>query len=176
VSILSAHGPTLEQIADLVGHSGTRVTEQVYRKQLRPVPLDGATAMDKILPARRSMAEGAGGADADDGRGRLVRHFVSFIDGQFGQNTRLSTTLYQVRHPETGSPDGIVGSQTWLQAWWQLHQIGTGTHQIGVPLYFEWWSGGHVSFTLRFTPTGWNATQSWIGLWEFEDCSFNGKD
>jgi integrase len=50
VSLLSEHGLSLEQIADLVGHSGTSVTEEVYRHQLRPVLLDGARAMDEIFP------------------------------------------------------------------------------------------------------------------------------
>jgi hypothetical protein len=36
-------------IADVCGHSGTRVTEWVYRHQLRPVLLGGAAAMDKIF-------------------------------------------------------------------------------------------------------------------------------
>lgn len=41
VSIASALGMSLEQIADLVGHAGTRVTEALYRHQLRPVLLNG---------------------------------------------------------------------------------------------------------------------------------------
>jgi integrase len=49
VSLLSAHGATLEQIADLAGHSETRVTETVYRHELRPVILHGATLMDEIF-------------------------------------------------------------------------------------------------------------------------------
>jgi integrase len=49
VSILSDEGMTIEKIAELCGHAGTRVTEQVYRKQLRPVLLDGAIAMDEIF-------------------------------------------------------------------------------------------------------------------------------
>jgi integrase len=49
VSLLSDSGMKLEQIADLVGHSGTSVTEKVYRHQLRPVLLDGAQAMDRIF-------------------------------------------------------------------------------------------------------------------------------
>jgi integrase len=49
VSLLSLHGVRLEQIADLVGHSGTSVTERVYRHQLRPVLLDGAVVMDHIF-------------------------------------------------------------------------------------------------------------------------------
>jgi integrase len=51
VSLLSSGGVSIEDIADLVGHSGTSVTEKVYRHQLRPVLLKGAIAMDKIFPA-----------------------------------------------------------------------------------------------------------------------------
>ncbi|WP_240197638.1 tyrosine-type recombinase/integrase [Nonomuraea lactucae] len=49
VSLLSDSGVPLEDIARLVGHSGTAVTETVYRKQIRPVLLQGAEAMDRIF-------------------------------------------------------------------------------------------------------------------------------
>lgn len=49
VSLLSDGGVPLEQISRLVGHSGTTVTELVYRKQIRPVVDDGATVMDRIF-------------------------------------------------------------------------------------------------------------------------------
>ena len=49
VSIMSDHGVSLEDIADLVGHAGTIVTEKVYRHQLRPVLLTGALVMDRIF-------------------------------------------------------------------------------------------------------------------------------
>jgi integrase len=52
VSLLSDSGVPLEDIARLVGHSGTAVTETVYRKQIRPVMVEGATAMDRIFPDR----------------------------------------------------------------------------------------------------------------------------
>jgi hypothetical protein len=39
----------VEEIADLVGHAGTAVTEAVYRHQLRPVLLGGAVTMDRIF-------------------------------------------------------------------------------------------------------------------------------
>jgi hypothetical protein len=43
-------GVPIEQIARLVGHSGgSKVTESVYRKQLRPVIDDGATVMDRVF-------------------------------------------------------------------------------------------------------------------------------
>jgi Site-specific recombinase XerD len=58
VSLLSDNGVRLEDIADLCGHSGTSVTERVYRHQLRPVLLDGAVAMDRIFdpPGERDSA------------------------------------------------------------------------------------------------------------------------
>ncbi len=49
VSLLSDSGVPLEEISRLVGHSGTTVTELVYRKQIRPVLQQGATAMDRIF-------------------------------------------------------------------------------------------------------------------------------
>jgi integrase len=50
VSLLSDGGMPIEQISRLVGHSGTSVTELIYRKQIRPVIQDGATAMDGLFP------------------------------------------------------------------------------------------------------------------------------
>jgi hypothetical protein len=50
VSVLSAHGVAVEEIARLAGHSSTRTTELVYRKELRPVLTTGAEVMDSILP------------------------------------------------------------------------------------------------------------------------------
>ena len=50
----------IEDIADLVGHAGTSVTEKVYRHQLRPVLLQGASAMDQIFgdPDRQPDPDG----------------------------------------------------------------------------------------------------------------------
>lgn len=50
VSLLSASGVRIEDISRLVGHSGTAVTEKVYRHQLHAVLNEGATAMDGIFP------------------------------------------------------------------------------------------------------------------------------
>ncbi|MFC0037292.1 site-specific integrase [Actinomadura rayongensis] len=51
VSLLSNEARVpIEHISRLVGHDGTAVTEAVYRKQLRPVLEEGATAMDLIFP------------------------------------------------------------------------------------------------------------------------------
>jgi integrase len=56
VSLLSDAGVPVEQIAQLVGHSGTNVTELVYRHQIRPVIQTGATIMDRLFGQRGSGA------------------------------------------------------------------------------------------------------------------------
>jgi hypothetical protein len=43
-------GMPIEDIAHLVAHANTRVTELVYRKELRPVLTRGAAAMDAVFP------------------------------------------------------------------------------------------------------------------------------
>ena len=55
VSLLSDAGVPVEEIARLVGHTSTTVTETVYRKQLRPVLTGGAQVMDTLfdLPEAR---------------------------------------------------------------------------------------------------------------------------
>jgi site-specific recombinase XerD len=50
VSLLSDSGVPLERISRLVGHSGTAVTEAVYRKEIRPVLMGGAETMDRLFP------------------------------------------------------------------------------------------------------------------------------
>lgn len=49
VSLLSASGVRIESIASLVGHKGTRVTEAVYRHELRPVLTEGAGVIDAVF-------------------------------------------------------------------------------------------------------------------------------
>jgi integrase len=51
VSITSEAGVPIEEIAALAGHSTTRTTELVYRKELRPVLRTGATVMGELLAA-----------------------------------------------------------------------------------------------------------------------------
>ncbi len=50
VSLLSDAKVPIEVISRLVGHSGTAVTERVYRHQIRPVVQEAATEMDQIFP------------------------------------------------------------------------------------------------------------------------------
>jgi integrase len=51
VSLMSEGGVPIEEIARLAGHSSTRTTEVVYRKELRPVLQSGAEVMDRIFAA-----------------------------------------------------------------------------------------------------------------------------
>jgi len=50
VSLLSASGVRIEDISRLVGHSGTAVTEKVYRHQLHAVLDEGTSTMDDLFP------------------------------------------------------------------------------------------------------------------------------
>ena len=57
VSLLSDSGVPVETIAQLVGHAGgSQVTETIYLKQIRPVLLGGAEAMDRIFTAPGEIA------------------------------------------------------------------------------------------------------------------------
>jgi integrase len=49
VSVMSASGGPVKNIALLVGHDRTATTESVYRHQIRPVLTQGAEVMDKIF-------------------------------------------------------------------------------------------------------------------------------
>jgi integrase len=49
VSLMSSSGVPVEEIARLAGHSSSRTTEVVYRRELRPVLTAGAEAMDRLL-------------------------------------------------------------------------------------------------------------------------------
>jgi integrase len=54
VSLISSSGVPVEEIARLAGHSNTRTTEVVYRRELRPVLTTGAEAMDRLFQAPAS--------------------------------------------------------------------------------------------------------------------------
>jgi integrase len=49
VSIMSAGGVPVEEIARVAGHKQTSTTEVVYRRELRPVITTGAEVMDKVF-------------------------------------------------------------------------------------------------------------------------------
>jgi integrase len=48
-SLMSEHGISNEEIARVLGHSGTAVLERIYRHELRPVIETTATAMDQVF-------------------------------------------------------------------------------------------------------------------------------
>ena len=71
VSLLSDAGVPIEEIARLVGHSGTTVTELVYRHQLRPVIQTGARVMDRLFSSEsvRDRSHAVGHSAVGIGRG-----------------------------------------------------------------------------------------------------------
>jgi integrase len=54
VSLMSSSGVPVEEIARLAGHSSSRTTEVVYRRELRPVLTTGAEAMDRLFKTQGS--------------------------------------------------------------------------------------------------------------------------
>ena len=52
VSLLSAAGLRLEDIADIVGHASIRMTAEVYRHHVQPTITAGKAAMDQIFGDR----------------------------------------------------------------------------------------------------------------------------
>jgi len=49
VSLMSHRGVSVEEVARLAGHSSSRTTETIYRRELRPVITTGAEIMDQIF-------------------------------------------------------------------------------------------------------------------------------
>jgi len=49
VSLMSHRGVSVEEIARLAGHSSSRTTETIYRRELRPVITTGAEVMDQLF-------------------------------------------------------------------------------------------------------------------------------
>lgn len=49
VSLMSSSGVPVEEIARIAGHSSTRTTEVIYRRELRPILTTGAEAMDRLF-------------------------------------------------------------------------------------------------------------------------------
>jgi integrase len=54
VSLMSSSGVPVEEIARIAGHSSTRTTEVIYRRELRPILTTGAEAMDRLFNPRAS--------------------------------------------------------------------------------------------------------------------------
>ena len=73
VSLMSDAGVPLEEITRLVGHRAARVTETVYRKQLRPVITEEAETMDRIFVSEDPQTHPRAGRDMDRKSGRESR-------------------------------------------------------------------------------------------------------
>ena len=56
VSMMSYQGVPVEEIARLAGHAGSRTTEVIYQRELRPVITTGAEVMDQIFRSRQRPA------------------------------------------------------------------------------------------------------------------------
>lgn len=71
VSLLSDSGMSLGEIADLVGHAGTTVTEKVYRHQLRPILPGGGPMTDEAVngPTGRGPFTAVPSAEMEGGNG-----------------------------------------------------------------------------------------------------------
>jgi integrase len=69
VSLMSSSGVPVEEIARLAGHSNTRTTEVVYRRELRPVLTTGAEAMDRLFrsPSAKTTRTHRRRASSDQG-------------------------------------------------------------------------------------------------------------
>jgi integrase len=59
VSIMSDSNVPVEEIADLVGHKGTLVTERVYRHQLKSVIIKGAETMNTVFSEHKAVTQDA---------------------------------------------------------------------------------------------------------------------
>ena len=71
VSLMSDSDVAVEEIARLVGHASSKVTETVYRHQLRPVLTTGAEKMDALLTGiERSGTWRSGDYSLEHGAGR----------------------------------------------------------------------------------------------------------
>ena len=68
VSLMSISGVPVEEIARLAGHSNTRTTEVVYRRELRPVLTTGAEAMDRLFQSSSIPANSVRRAHRSPGR------------------------------------------------------------------------------------------------------------
>lgn len=68
VSMMSYQGVPVEEIARLAGHSSSRTTEVIYRRELRPVITTGAEVMDQIFRSRRERRETTVDAARQTGR------------------------------------------------------------------------------------------------------------
>ncbi len=68
VSLMSHSGVSVEEIARLAGHSSSRTTQTIYRRELRPVITTGAEVMDQLFANENQAALVAGRERWPDGQ------------------------------------------------------------------------------------------------------------
>ena len=88
VSLMSSSGVPVEEIARLAGHSNTRTTEVVYRRELRPVLTAGAEAMDRLFQSSSVSAQGGRRGRRNSGHQRVRLSEGCDISGFFGHAVR----------------------------------------------------------------------------------------
>jgi len=59
---------SVEEIARLAGHSSSRTTETIYRRELRPVITTGAEVMDQLFASENQAALVPGRERLPDGQ------------------------------------------------------------------------------------------------------------
>ena len=93
VSVLSDAGVPVEEISRLVGHSGTTVTELVYRHQLKPVIQTGATVMDQLFGRKSEGALAPSLAPGALGRSRVRSKTPGQVGGPKWNSQPLTSAL-----------------------------------------------------------------------------------
>jgi hypothetical protein len=87
---MSSSGVPLEEIARIAGHSSTRTTEVVYRRELRPILTTGAEAMDRLsTPVRPNLRGGVVVGACGD----LAPNPVPRIPAGFGGTTEIQKEI-----------------------------------------------------------------------------------
>jgi hypothetical protein len=139
VSLLSSSGVPIEDIAHLVGHASTRVTETVYRKELRPVLRRGAAAKDCLFPRDTpacQIRQGTASPRNVSPGGRFAPEPLGFVPGPMGTATTSRTS----RPPCGWALQAPVGSLTppgpTLGRWrvFEVAALPRGLRRIPAPL------------------------------------------
>jgi hypothetical protein len=109
VSLLSSNGVSIEDIADLCAHSGTTITESVYRQQLRLVLLSGAVSPKwtppPVAPGTGCRRRCGGPPTGDPWSGPAGHDAVG--DGEAGEAPQREYRERQRRDPGRRDVDGF---------------------------------------------------------------------
>jgi hypothetical protein len=92
VSLMSADGVPIEEIARLAGHNRTATTELVYRHELRPVIRSGAEVMDRLFDSALPAAEGI--LNPDTSMRRRIRLRLHVAQSRFAPGYLYRSNAY----------------------------------------------------------------------------------